>query len=112
MGPNGSGEVPGPAIMGHPGYEITGGKIRLNDEDVLEMEADEQARAGIFLAFQRPMAIRSRWLTSFGSDDRIRRPDRKEARLIPMREYKELKDKIAHQEWTWNLPARGDGFSR
>ena len=58
MGPNGSGKSTlGLAIMGHPGYEVTGGKISLDDEDVLEMEPDERARAGIFMAFQRPVAI-------------------------------------------------------
>jgi Fe-S cluster assembly ATP-binding protein len=58
MGPNGSGKSTlGYAIMGHPNYEVTEGSIELNGEDVLAMDADERARAGIFLAFQRPMAI-------------------------------------------------------
>ena len=101
MGPNGSGKSTlGLAIMGHPGYEITGGKIHLNDEDVLEMEADERARAGIFLAFQRPMAIPGVKMADFlrHATTNIRRPDRKEGEeLIPMREFrKELKDKMAH----------------
>ncbi|MEM9646547.1 MAG: ATP-binding cassette domain-containing protein, partial [Planctomycetota bacterium] len=53
MGPNGSGKSTlGLAIMGHPGYTITGGSIHLDDQDVLEMEVDERARAGIFMAFQ------------------------------------------------------------
>src|ERR1700681_2390960 len=58
MGPNGSGKSTlGYAIMGHPGYEVTQGSITLNGVDVLEMDPDERAPAGIFLAFQRPMAI-------------------------------------------------------
>ena len=49
MGPNGSGKSTlGCAIMGHPSYEVTGGSIELNGENVLEMEPDERARAGIF----------------------------------------------------------------
>jgi len=81
MGPNGSGKSTlGLAIMGHPGYEITGGKIFLDDQDVLEMEADERARAGIFLAFQRPMAIPGVKMADFlrHATTNIRRPDRKE----------------------------------
>src|SRR5262245_56977804 len=58
MGPNGSGKSTlGYAIMGHPGYEVTSGTIELNGRDVLAMEPNERARAGIFLAFQRPMSI-------------------------------------------------------
>jgi len=60
MGPNGSGKSTlGLVIMGHPNYEVTDteGDILLNGESVLEMGADERARAGIFMAFQRPMAI-------------------------------------------------------
>src|SRR5438046_9110424 len=58
MGPNGSGKSTlGYAIMGHPGYEVTQGSVTLNGEDVLEMEPNERARKGIFLAFQRPMSI-------------------------------------------------------
>ena len=55
MGPNGSGKSTlGFAIMGHPGYQVTGGRIELNGMDVLAMQPHERARAGLFLAFQRP----------------------------------------------------------
>ncbi len=48
MGPNGSGKSTlGLAIMGHPGYEVTKGSITLDGVEVLEMAADERARAGI-----------------------------------------------------------------
>src|SRR3954467_7873223 len=58
MGPNGSGKSTlGYAIMGHPGYEVTSGSITLDGLGVLAMEPNERARAGIFLAFQRPMSI-------------------------------------------------------
>jgi Fe-S cluster assembly ATP-binding protein len=58
MGPNGSGKSTlANAIMGHPGYEITEGKILLRGEDVTEMEPDERARLGLFMAFQYPSAI-------------------------------------------------------
>jgi len=58
MGPNGSGKSTlAYALMGHPGYEVTGGQVRFKGQNILEMEADERSRAGIFLAFQYPVAI-------------------------------------------------------
>lgn len=58
MGPNGTGKSTlASALMGHPKYEVTDGKVLLNDEDVLEMEVDERARAGMFLAMQYPSEI-------------------------------------------------------
>jgi Fe-S cluster assembly ATP-binding protein len=52
MGPNGSGKSTlAGAIMGHPKYEITEGTIELNGENILEWDATERARAGIFMAF-------------------------------------------------------------
>ncbi|KAB7707011.1 Fe-S cluster assembly ATPase SufC [Bacillus aerolatus] len=58
MGPNGTGKSTlSAAIMGHPKYEVTSGSIELDGEDVLEMEVDERARAGLFLAMQYPSEI-------------------------------------------------------
>ncbi|EHZ5919553.1 Fe-S cluster assembly ATPase SufC [Listeria monocytogenes] len=58
MGPNGTGKSTlSSAIMGHPKYELTQGTITLDGEDVLEMEVDERARAGLFLAMQYPSEI-------------------------------------------------------
>ncbi len=58
MGPNGSGKsTMAYVIAGHPSYEVTEGSIRYNGEDILEWEADERARKGVFLAFQYPTVI-------------------------------------------------------
>jgi len=58
MGPNGTGKSTlASAIMGHPKYEVTGGTITLDGENILEMEVDERARAGLFLAMQYPSEI-------------------------------------------------------
>ncbi len=58
MGPNGTGKSTlSSAIMGHPKYEVTQGTITFDGEDVLEMEVDERARAGLFLAMQYPSEI-------------------------------------------------------
>ena len=58
MGPNGTGKSTlAKAIAGHPDYSITGGDVLLDGQSILEMEPDERARAGIFLAFQYPSEI-------------------------------------------------------
>ncbi|MGX6970651.1 Fe-S cluster assembly ATPase SufC [Vagococcus bubulae] len=58
MGPNGTGKSTlSAAIMGNPNYTVTKGEILLDGEDVLEMEVDERARAGLFLAVQYPSEI-------------------------------------------------------
>lgn len=58
MGPNGSGKSTlSNVIMGHPTYEVTEGEIWFNGQNITEMEADERARLGVFLAFQYPLAI-------------------------------------------------------
>ncbi|MGD2070534.1 MAG: Fe-S cluster assembly ATPase SufC [Gemmatimonadota bacterium] len=58
MGPNGSGKSTlAKVLMGHPGYEATGGTVVYKGEDVLDLEPDERAQKGIFLAFQYPVEI-------------------------------------------------------
>jgi Fe-S cluster assembly ATP-binding protein len=58
MGPNGSGKSTlANAIMGHPSLEVTEGEIRLRGADVTEVDPEERARAGLFMAFQYPVAI-------------------------------------------------------
>ena len=66
MGPNGSGKSTlAYALMGHPAYVITEGQILLEGEDVVQLEADERAQRGLFLAFQYPHAIPGVTVTSF-----------------------------------------------
>jgi Fe-S cluster assembly ATP-binding protein len=58
MGPNGSGKSTlANAIMGHPNLEVTEGEILFKGEDVTEADPDERARAGLFMAFQYPVAV-------------------------------------------------------
>jgi Fe-S cluster assembly ATP-binding protein len=58
MGPNGSGKSTlAYSIAGHPKYQITGGSVTLDGEDVLAMTVDERARAGLFLAMQYPVEV-------------------------------------------------------
>ncbi|MCI2398398.1 Fe-S cluster assembly ATPase SufC [Aliiroseovarius subalbicans] len=58
MGPNGSGKSTLSYVLsGRDGYEVTGGEATLDDENLLELEAEERAAAGLFLAFQYPVEI-------------------------------------------------------
>ena len=58
MGPNGSGKSTlANTLMGHPRYQVTGGDILFKGESILGLESDARARAGLFLAFQYPVAI-------------------------------------------------------
>ena len=58
MGPNGSGKSTlANALMGHPNFEITEGTVLLDGADITEADPDERARAGLFMAFQYPVAI-------------------------------------------------------
>jgi Fe-S cluster assembly ATP-binding protein len=58
MGPNGSGKSTlARALSGHPEYVVTGGEIRFDGKDLLEMDPDTRAREGVFMAFQYPVEI-------------------------------------------------------
>jgi Fe-S cluster assembly ATP-binding protein len=99
MGPNGSGKSTlSYALMGHPNYEVTSGTVTLNGANLLELEADERAKAGMFLAFQYPTSIPGVTVANFlrHAVTNIRNPERKEGEdLIPMRDFrKELRDRM------------------
>jgi Fe-S cluster assembly ATP-binding protein len=99
MGPNGSGKSTlSYALMGHPNYEITEGAAYINDINILELEPEERAKAGLFLAFQYPTSIPGVTLANFlrHAVTNIRMPERKEGEdLISMRDFrKELKQKM------------------
>lgn len=118
MGPNGSGKSTlGLVIMGHPKYEVTSGSIEVNGEDILELEADERARMGIFMAFQRPIAIPGVKMADFlrHATSNVRNPDRKEGEdLIAMKDFrKELKAKMDQLQMKTEFARRyvNDGFS-
>jgi Fe-S cluster assembly ATP-binding protein len=118
MGPNGSGKSTlGLVIMGHPNYEVTSGSIRLNGEELLETGPDERARQGLFMAFQRPVAIPGVKLADFlrHATTNVRNPDRKEGEeLIAMRDFrKELRSNMDQLKMDHEFARRyvNDGFS-
>jgi len=118
MGPNGSGKSTlAGVIMGHPNYTVTDGHIELNGEDISDWDATQRARAGIFMAFQRPMSIPGVKMADFlrHATTNVRNPERKEGeQLIPMREFrKELKDNMKQLRMDEEFARRyvNDGFS-
>lgn len=118
MGPNGSGKSTlGLAIMGHPAYQVTRGRIRLDGIDLVEREPHERARLGLFLAFQRPVAIPGVKMADFlrHAATNVRRPDRKEGEeLLPMRQFRrELNDKMKQLRMDPEFARRyvNEGFS-
>jgi Fe-S cluster assembly ATP-binding protein len=96
MGPNGSGKSTlSYALMGHPNYEVTEGTATIDGVNLLDLEADERAKAGLFLAFQYPTSIPGVTVANFlrHAVSNVRNPDRKEGEdLISMRDFrKELR---------------------
>ena len=96
MGPNGSGKSTlSYALMGHPNYEVTDGTATLDGVNLLDVEADERAKAGLFLAFQYPISIPGVTVANFlrHAVSNVRNPLRKEGEdLMSMRDFrKELK---------------------
>ena len=100
MGPNGSGKSTlSYALMGHPNYEVTEGHGDARRRRTSwSMEADERAKAGLFLAFQYPTSIPGVTVANFlrHAVTNVRNPDRKEGEdLIPMRDFrKELREQM------------------
>lgn len=113
MGPNGTGKSTlASTLMGHPRYDVTGGSVSLNGEDVLEMSVDERARAGFFLAMQYPSEIPGVTNSDFlRTAMNTTRPADKKIGLFPFR--KALKDAADKLEMRADLPNRylNEGFS-
>jgi len=113
MGPNGTGKSTlAAAVMGHPKYEVTKGSITLNGEDVLEMEVDERARAGLFLAMQYPSEISGVTTSDFlRSSINARREEGNEISL--MKFIKEMDGALDELDIDQNMAQRylNEGFS-
>ena len=128
MGPNGSGKSTlAYVIAGHPHYEVTEGDILIDGQSILEMEADERTKAGLFLAFQYPVAVPGVSVANFlrTAVSNVRgytaQPVEAEGRggvigsnLMPMREFRrELNDKMKEFNVDASFARRylNDGFS-
>jgi Fe-S cluster assembly ATP-binding protein len=117
MGPNGTGKSTlAYALMGHPNYEITDGTVLLDGEDILDMEADERAHSGLFLAFQYPVAVPGVSVANFlrtaiNAKRKAADPDDKGITIPEFRTL--LKDKMSLLEMDHSFAGRylNDGFS-
>lgn len=113
MGPNGSGKSTlAKVIAGHPDYTVTAGDILLDGESILEMEPDERARKGIFLAFQYPSEIPGVTIANFlRAALQARLPEGEE--LEATEYYAKLYEKMDLLEMPRNFTSRSvnEGFS-
>ncbi|WP_295938612.1 Fe-S cluster assembly ATPase SufC [uncultured Xanthomonas sp.] len=115
MGPNGAGKSTlGNVLAGRDGYEVTAGSVRFDDADLLELEPEERAAAGLFLAFQYPVEIPGVNNTYFlRAALNAQRKARGEAELDSMQFLKLVRQKLAVLHLKDELLHRGvnEGFS-
>jgi Fe-S cluster assembly ATP-binding protein len=111
MGPNGSGKSTlANVLMGHPRYEVTGGSITFQGEDVFELEPDERAKLGMFLAFQYPSEVPGVSVANFlrTAVNSVREED-----LNPMEMYRLIQEKMGIMQMDPKFAERylNEGFS-
>ncbi|MEW5830255.1 MAG: Fe-S cluster assembly ATPase SufC [Chloroflexota bacterium] len=117
MGPNGTGKSTlAYTLMGHPHYEVTDGEIWFKGENVLELEADERSRLGLFLAFQYPVAIPGVTVANFlrSAINARRRAENPDDKGISIPEFRKLlKDRMDLLKMDHSVAGRylNDGFS-
>ncbi len=111
MGPNGSGKSTlASTLMGHPGYEVVSGAAIFNNENILEMEANERAEKGLFLSFQYPSEVEGVNITSYL---RMIYNKSHEQKLSPIKFREVLKEKMEILDIKEDFINRylNDGFS-
>jgi Fe-S cluster assembly ATP-binding protein len=117
MGPNGSGKSTlANTLMGHPRYQVTGGDILFKGESILGLESDARSRAGLFLAFQYPVAIPGVTMANFlrTAVNARRRAANPEDKGIPIPEFRRvLKERMELLKMDASFAGRylNDGFS-
>jgi Fe-S cluster assembly ATP-binding protein len=113
MGPNGSGKSTlAKIIAGDPSYEITDGEILLEGEDVLSLEPDERARAGLYLAFQYPVEVPGVSIANFlRLALNARLPEGEEVGVMDF--YRKLQAAVTALDWDESILERNlhEGFS-
>jgi Fe-S cluster assembly ATP-binding protein len=115
MGPNGSGKSTlAQVLAGHPAYTVTGGSVRYDGKDLLELDPEERAREGVFLAFQYPVSIRGITNSYFlRSAVNAIRKHKGQPELDPLDFLQVLEDKLKAIGWDDSLMNRAvnEGFS-
>lgn len=117
MGPNGTGKSTlSYALMGHPSYTVTTGQVIFKGVDLLDLEPDERARLGLFLAFQYPVAIPGVTIANFlrTAINARRRAENPQDKGISIPEFRKLlKSKMDFLQMPHDFAGRylNDGFS-
>jgi Fe-S cluster assembly ATP-binding protein len=113
MGPNGSGKSTlAYALMGHPRYEITSGKILLNGEDVTKTSVDKRAKKGLFLSFQYPQEISGVTVSNFlRTALNAKREDENKISVLDFHKLLQEKMKLLKFDKKFALRYLNEGFS-
>jgi Fe-S cluster assembly ATP-binding protein len=117
MGPNGTGKSTlAYTLMGHPNYEVTEGEVWFKDQNILELQPDERARLGLFLAFQYPVSIPGVTVANFlrSALNARRRAVNPEDKGVPIPEFRKmLKEQMSLLKMDHTFAGRylNEGFS-
>lgn len=117
MGPNGTGKSTlAYTLMGHPNYEVLEGEAWFRGQNLLELEPDERAHLGLFLAFQYPVAIPGVSVANFlrAAINSKRKAENPQDKGVPIPEFRKLlKEKMDMLRMDYNFAGRylNDGFS-
>src|SRR5437660_4962275 len=115
MGPNGSGKSTlANAIMGHPNFEVTEGKIVFKGEDVTRADPDERARMGLFMAFQYPVAVPGVTVTKYLRTVLNAHREARGEEPIPLRDFRQTVEaamKLTNVPRDFSTRYLNEGFS-
>ena len=115
MGPNGSGKSTlANAIMGHPNFEVTDGRILFKGEDITEADPDERARMGLFMAFQYPVAVPGVTVTKYLRTVVNAHREARGEDPIPLRDFRETVEaamKLTNVPREFSTRYLNEGFS-
>jgi Fe-S cluster assembly ATP-binding protein len=117
MGPNGSGKSTlAYTLMGHPGYEVTGGEVLYKGQNLLDLKPDERSHLGLFLAFQYPVAIPGVSVANFlrtalNSHRKAKNPEDKGMPIPEFRTLLKQKMDMLHMDHSFAGRYLNDGFS-
>jgi Fe-S cluster assembly ATP-binding protein len=115
MGPNGSGKSTlSKVLAGHPSYEVTKGEVLYNGENLLELEPDERAKAGIFLAFQYPVEVPGVSNSQFlrlAYNEKMKHLGEEELDPLEFNDYLKEKAKIVEMSSEFFKRSVNEGFS-
>ncbi|MGI9054852.1 MAG: Fe-S cluster assembly ATPase SufC [Pyrinomonadaceae bacterium] len=115
MGPNGSGKSTlSKVLAGHPSYAVTKGEVLYNGENLLELEPDERAKAGIFLAFQYPVEVPGVSNSQFlrlAYNEKMKHLGEEELDPLEFNDYLKEKAKIVEMDKSFFNRSVNEGFS-